>query len=84
MPDPLKTIFAVAHVTPDDPIEDACRGCIFERDRPEVCTVAQEQAKLRGLDVCEHPDDDGRSVIYVRVAVDPRQCDLFNEQQGGI
>lgn len=82
MPDPLKTQFAVEHVTPDDPM-DACAGCLFEHEKSHVCSVVQQQAKMRGLADCEYPDAQRRSIIYVRVAVDPRQQDLFN-QQGGV
>lgn len=76
--DPKKTQFTVAHTTPHDPME-GCAGCVFEHERSSICAVAQHQAALRGLALCEYPDPDGRSIIYVRVAVDPRQVDLFQE-----
>jgi len=56
-----------------DEHEDACEGCIFLKERSEVCRIAGEEAKLRKLNDCE----DG--YVYVEVKTDPRQIDIFKE-----
>lgn len=54
-----------------DEDDSGCRGCLFEHERFKVCQAAGDEAKARRLPDC----DDG--FIYVAVAVDPRQTDLF-------
>jgi len=56
-----------------DEDDDGCKGCLFQNERFSVCKVAGEEAKKRGLEDCD------LGFIYVAVAVDPRQQDLFKE-----
>ena len=58
---------------------DECAGCLFARQRMEVCRRACELAKLRGLPDCEDRSENNSTYIYVRTAVDPRQIDLLAE-----
>lgn len=75
MKDPKTMIFAT-RLRPRamlDDLDEECVGCIFEKERSSVCHAAGAEAKRRGLDDCE------AGFIYVAVAVDPRQTDLFKE-----
>jgi len=56
-----------------DEHEDACDGCLFMKERSEVCHIAAQEAKLRGLSDC----DEG--FVFVEVKTDPRQIDIFKE-----
>jgi hypothetical protein len=71
--DPARIIFA-ASFRPmkllDDP-DEWCIGCMFMKERSEVCHKAEEEAKKRGLPSCESGH------IYVAVKTDPRQLDIF-------
>lgn len=49
----------------------SCRGCLFERQWADICSLAQLQAKQRGLPDC----DDG--FIYLVVVKDERQLDAL-------
>lgn len=75
MKDPRTIIFATK-LRPQAMLDDRdeeCVGCIFEKERSTVCHVACAEAEKRGMENCEN------GVIYVAVAVDPRQQDLFKE-----
>jgi hypothetical protein len=71
--DPARTIFAASRrpVSMLDEDEDPCEGCVFRKERSEVCHKAAAEAKLRKLPDCE----DG--FVYVLVKVDTRKTDLF-------
>ena len=49
----------------------SCRGCLFERQWADICSLAQLQAKQRSLPKC----DDG--FIYLIVVRDERQLDAL-------
>lgn len=44
-----------------------CKGCLFERQWADICNRASDTAVRAGLTNCDH------GVIYVAIAVDPRQ-----------
>jgi hypothetical protein len=71
--DPARIIFAtkLRPVSLLDEDDDPCDGCLFRKERSEVCHKAAEQAKLRGLEDCE------AGFVYIAVKIDPRQVDLF-------
>jgi hypothetical protein len=74
MKDPRTILFAAQRqhkVNVFDDEDDACKGCLFERERHSVCKLAGEEAKKRRLPDC----DDGW--IYIAVKTDPRQLDIF-------
>jgi hypothetical protein len=81
MMDPKRILFGMSEPRPllDDPDEEGlnCRGCLFQRQRASVCRAAAEEAVKRGLRDCDAIDQFGEVVIYIRVAVDQRQQDLF-------
>ena len=74
MSDPARILFSAQpkRANPFDEDDDACRGCVFEKERSQVCHAAGKEAKQRRLPDCE----DG--FIYVAVKVDPRQQDFFS------
>jgi len=71
--DPARIIFAAQpkRVNRFDEEDDGFRGCVFEKERPSVCHVAEAEAKKRGLPSCENDH------IYITVKIDPRQVDMF-------
>jgi len=71
--DPARIIFAASRrpMSLLDEDDDPCQGCIFMRERSEVCHKAAAEAKLRGLPDCEN------DWVYVHVKIDPRQLDIF-------
>ena len=71
--DPARIIFAASRrpMSLLDEDDDPCAGCVFMRERSDVCHKAGAEAKLRRLPDCE----DGW--IYVPVKIDPRQVDMF-------
>jgi len=71
--DPAHIIFAASRrpMSLLDEDDDPCQGCIFMRERREVCHKAEEEAKKRGLPSCESGH------VYVEVKTDPRQLDIF-------
>lgn len=83
--DPRRMQFGMSAPRPlqDDPKNKGldCIGCVFEHQRASVCRVAAEEAVRRGLRDCDAIDQFGEVVVYVRVAVDPRQMDLIEVQQ---
>lgn len=76
MKNPATILFAAQRqhkVNVLDDEDSGCRGCLFEHERFKVCQAAGAEAAKRKLPDC----DDG--FIYVAVAVDPRQIDMFKE-----
>jgi hypothetical protein len=71
--DPARIIFTAVRRPTSllDEDDDPCAGCLFVRERSQVCHKACAEAKLRGLPDC----DDGWT--YAAVKIDPRQVDLF-------
>ncbi len=82
--DPRKILFGMS--APHDPVPDpkneglSCSGCLFMNEKASVCREAGAEAVKRGLRDCDVPDQFGQLVVYVRVAVDPRQQDLLKEE----
>lgn len=80
--DPRRIQFSQqARPLPDDPSEEGlnCRGCIFNRQRSEVCRIASEEAQRRSMRDCDAIDQFGDVVIYVHTDQDPRQLDLLEQ-----
>lgn len=73
MMDPARIQFAASRRPASmlDEDEDPCEGCVFHKERSEVCQKAAAEAKLRKLPDCEN------GWVYVLVKVDTRQADLF-------
>lgn len=61
-----------------------CTGCMFKGQRMAVCHEASRVAILAGMVDCDARDPEtGRTHIYQRVKLDPRQVDLVDEQDQG-
>ena len=71
--DPETTQFKVSEVKAGK----RCPGCLFRGSPAAVCRRANEVAIAAGMSDCDAPLPNNKQVVYVAVAVDPRQLDLI-------
>ncbi len=79
----MNIILSDLYDAPIDPAQElfttkpgqACRSCIFQRQRVSVCNAAVAMAERAGLESCDRAD-----VVYVRKDTDARQLSLVPQK----
>lgn len=61
-----------------------CAGCMFKGQRIAVCHEAARVAIRAGMVDCDTRDEaTGRTHVYQRARLDPRQVDLIGDENNG-
>jgi hypothetical protein len=67
--DPTAMRFSMSEPRPfieDEEDDENCRGCLFRRQKSDVCYSAAAEAIERGMRDCDTIDTLGRVIVYVQ------------------